>query len=180
MCLIKGNTNTCRSALKHTRASSYMSDCCLFLHSAAESCDTAKRALCTCPWNDHSQSESPWRNNLVKSKANKFTHHCQFPNLCMPAPHTSCFYFSHTFMFGHTQGPAFAFSSPASVKFYLIDFRQFGFCKSTISIMLGSLRPCPSLLLPISAKRWMNGGEVAGRGTEKVNTVIGNGGMPVQ
>lgn len=145
MCFIKGSTNTCRSARKHTRASSYMSDFCLFLHSTAESCDTAKCALCTCPWNDHSQSESPWRNNLVKSKANKFAHHCQFPNLCVLEPHTGCFYFSHTFMLLHTQEPAFPFSSSASVKFYLIDFQQFGFVNPPSLSCLAHcvhVRPC--------------------------------------
>lgn len=34
------------------------------------------------------------------------------------------FYFSHTIMFGHTQGPPLL-SPSTSVKFYLIDFRQF-------------------------------------------------------
>lgn len=57
---------------------SYMSDC-LLLRSPAESCDTAKCRPCTCPWNDHRQCKTPRRNNLIKFKANKFTHHCQFP-----------------------------------------------------------------------------------------------------
>lgn len=180
MCFIKGNTNTCRSALRHTRASSYMSDCCLFLHSAAESCDTAKCALCTCPWNDHSQSASPWRNNLVKSKANKFTHHRQSPDLCVLEPRTSCFYFfAYICVWAYPRACLFFFLF-CHCKVLFDWFSTIWFCKSTISIMLGSLRPCPSMLLPISAKRWMNGGEVAGRGTEKVNTVRGNGEMPVQ
>lgn len=76
----KGTTKRMRiCALTHTRAASAYTSECLLLHSTAESCDTAKCELCTCPWNDHRQPESPWRNNLVKSKANKFTHHCQFP-----------------------------------------------------------------------------------------------------
>lgn len=157
-----------------------MSGCCLFLHSTAESCDTAKCALCTCPWNDHSQSESPWRNNLVKSKANKFTHHCQFPNLCGLESHTSSFYFLHYIYVWAYPRASLSFFLFCLCKVLFDWFSTIWFCKSTISIMLGSLRPCPSLPLPISAKRWMNGGEVAGRGTEKVNTVIGNGGMPVQ
>lgn len=148
---------------------------CLFLHSTAVSCDTAE-------WNDHSQPESPWRNNLVKSKANKFNHHCQFSIhylVCVCLSYIACFvlffYFSHTFMFGHTLGPASFFLLYFFSSFIWLIFDNFVLF---IPIMLGLLRSCLAVNT-VSAERWMNEREVAGRGKEKVKTVIGKGGEPV-
>lgn len=154
-----------------------MSDC-LLLHSTAESSDTAKCELCTCPWNDHRQPETPWRNNLVKFKANKFTHHCQFPIhhlVCICLSSTACLFDVYIFFFifhiqlclGIPRGLPY-FPSSAYCKVLFDWFSAISSYKSTISIMLGLLRWCPPLLSTVSQlwDGWMKEG-LKGEGKKK-------------
>lgn len=173
--LAKRKTNTCGYA--HGTRASYMSDC-LLLRWRAESCDTAKCELCTCPWNDHRQPESPWRNKLVKSQANKFTHHCQFPIhqlVCVCLSSTACLFDVYFLFLTYNYvraypGASLASSDSTSVKFYLIDFPQFRLVNPPSLSCLAycvDVRPCCRHCLSSEMDEWRRGCRGEGRGKKK-------------
>lgn len=94
---IKKRKNTC----KHMCTYSYMTDC-LLLHSTAQSCNTAKCELCTCPWNHPRIS--------LKKRLDKIFVYFLF--------------LTHNYVWAYPRATLTP-SSPTSVKFYLIDFQQF-------------------------------------------------------
>lgn len=175
LCFKKRKTNTCRYARKHTHTPllTCLPVCCFTQQQKAVILPSVSYVLVPemITGRQELPEETTWWNSRRTSSlitANSLsTTLCVFVWTAQLACLMFIFYFSHTIMFGHTQGP------PLLPLLYLSKvlfdwFSAISSCKSTISIMLGLLRWCQPLLSTLSQLRdgWMKEG-LKGEGKKK-------------